>query len=65
MTLTAFDGDAPVLKHWGMLSTPSLPLLDPHWHGMVVTVSDPYMDEIEPANHFLNLKTFKWAQTND
>ena len=45
---TAFDGEAPFLKTWGVWSTPSLPLLpSPLWHRVVVPVGVPSIGQID------------------
>ena len=47
----SFDGKAPVLDIWGILSTPSLPLLpDPLWPGVVAPESVQSVGQIERFN---------------
>ena len=60
------DGEAPVLKLWGMWSAPSLPLLPgPFWLGVAGPVMVLSMDQIELFNYLLYLKPFNCVQIND
>ena len=52
------DGQDPILKLWGMWSTPSLLLLPgPLRFRVVVPVRVPSMDQIELFNHLLRIIT--------
>ena len=60
------DGEASVLEHWWMWSTPSLPLLPgPLWLKMVIPVRAPSTGQIEIFNCLVYLKLFNCVQTND
>ena len=62
----ASDGETPVLKLWGMWSTPLLPLTSGSlWSEVVIPVRVPSMGQMEISNHFLYLQSFKCVQTND
>ena len=56
------DGKVPVLKLWGMWSTPSQPLLQgPLWPGVLVLFRVPSMSQIEISNHSQYLEPFTYA----